>query len=172
MHRLHRAILGLLILPLALASCAESPSVDPGASGSSDGGSGATGVAVPGSPGSGSSTGSGDGENPVDRIPGPVASPVIPTPGMDDVRARGWDTVDVSDDGMQLTIMFVSGIEPCAVLAHVDVAYGTRTVTVTLYEGHDPGAGDVACPEIGVFKEVTLDLTEPLGERTVKDGVA
>ena len=165
MHRLHRVTLSLLIVPLALASCANTPSVDPGAGGSSGGG--ATGAVVPGS------SSPVDRENPVDRIHPPAgASPVVPTPGMADVRARGWDTVDVSSDGLRLTVMFVSGIEPCAVLDHVDVAYGARTVTVTLYEGHDAGAGDVACPEIGVFKEVTVDLTQPLGTRSVVDGAA
>ncbi len=193
MQRLHRAILGLVIVPLALASCANTPSVDPGAGGS-DGG--APGQIVPGSPGSV------DQENPVDRIHGPAtcdmespsgsgsdgtvastpcpgdpqkpisgASPVTPTPGMAGVYARGWDAVDVSADDMRLTLTFVSGLEPCSVLDHVDVSYGSRTVTVTLYEGHDPAAGDVACAEIGVFKKVTVDLSEPLGGRSVTDGV-
>jgi hypothetical protein len=164
MHRLHRVILVLATASL-VASCANTPPVDPGAGGSSGGGT--PGVTAPGG------SDSIDRQNPVDRIHPPAgASPVVPTPGMADVRPRGWDSVEVSADGLRLTVMFVSGIEPCAVLDHVDVAYGTKAVTVTLYEGHDPGAGDVACPEIGVFKEVTVDLTQPLGTRTVVDGAA
>jgi hypothetical protein len=52
------------------------------------------------------------------------------------------------------------------------VAYAAKAVTVTLYEGHDPDAGGVACIDIGVSKKVTVDLTEPLGDRSVADGVA
>ena len=198
MHRLHRVILGLVIVPLALSACANASSVMPGEGGTAgDGADGsAGGVSVPGSPGS---AGSIDRQNPVgrvivpcgveevvgdgpdasvgftpcpsDQVPAtPVASPVEPTPGMADVRARGWDSADISADGLHVTISFVSGIEPCAVLDHVDVSYGAKAVTVTLYEGHDPGAGDVACIDIGVFKKVTVDLTEPLDGRAVRDG--
>ena len=197
MHRLHRAILGTVIVPLALASCANATVATPGEGGTAGGGSdGSPGLSVPGSPGSGGAI---DPENPVvvepcgveeivgegpdasvgytpcpsDQLPvTPVASPVEPTPGMAGVRARGWDTADISVDGLHVTISFVSGIEPCAVLDHVDVAYGARAVTVTLFEGYDPDAGDVACIEIGVFKTVAVDLTEPVGDRTVRDGAA
>jgi hypothetical protein len=194
MNRLHRLTLGLLLAPLALSACANASSVLPGEGDASGGGG--SGVSVPGAPGWGGAI---DHENPVDRVikpcgteevvgdgpdasvgytpcpsdqmpAEPVASPVTPTPGMAGVRARGWDSADVSADGMQVTIGFVSGIEPCAVLDRVAVDYGSKAVTVTLFEGHDPGAGDVACIDIGVVKSVTVDLTEPLGGRTVKDG--
>lgn len=198
MTRLPR-ILGLLFLPIVLASCANATGATPGEGGTAGGGSdGSSGLSVPGNPGSGGAI---EPENPVDRankpcgvgevvgdgpdasveytlcpsdqVPAtPVASPVEPTPGMAGVRARGWDTADISDDGLRVTISFVSGIEPCAVLDHVDVAYGATAVTITLYEGHDPDAGDVACIDIGVFKKVTVDLAEPLGNRSVTDGVA
>ncbi len=78
----------------------------------------------------------------------------------------------MNDDGTSVTIDFVSGVEPCAVLDHVDVRYGTDAVTITLYEGHDADAGDVACIEIGVFKRVVVHLDEPLGDREIVDGAA
>lgn len=191
MTRLPRT-LGLLIVPLLLAAYANATSVTPG-EGDTSGGS--SGVSVPGSTGSGTI----DRDNPVDRVakpcgtmvasgtgsdatvgytpcpsdqaPGtPVPSAVAPTPGMADVHAIGWDTAGVSDDGLHLTVAFVSGVEPCSVLDHVDVAYGANAVTVTLYEGHDPGDGQVACPAIAVFKQVSVALTEPLGGRDVQDG--
>jgi hypothetical protein len=194
MNRLHRLTLGLLLAPLALSACANASSVLPGEGDASGGGG--SGVSVPGAPGS---DGAIDRENPVDRVikpcgteevvgdgpdasvgytpcpsdqapAEPVASPVTPSPGMAGVRARGWDSADVSADGMQVTLGFVSGIEPCAVLDRVAVDYGSKAVIVTLFEGHDPDAGDVACNDIGVYKSVTVDLTEPLGGRTVKDG--
>ena len=192
MTRLHRSALGILAA-IVLSACANASSAVPGEGG--DGGSG-SGVSVPGAPGSGGAI---DRDDPVDQVikpcgteevvgegpdasigytpcpsgqppTGPVASPVVPTPGMAGVRPRGWDAADVSADGLHVTIAFVSGVEPCAVLDHVAVDDGANAVTITLYEGHDPDATDVACPEIGVFKRVTVDLDEPLGDRALRDG--
>ena len=195
MSRLRRAALGLLIAPLGLVACANATSVVPSGGGSTGGGSsGSSGIPVPGDSGSGVPI---DREHPIDQVikcgleytpgdgpdtaigtnpcPGdhgePVASPVTPTPGMAGVRARGWNGAHVGDDGRSVTISFVSGIEPCAVLDHVDVEYGAKTVTITLFEGHDPEAEDVACIDIGVYKRVVVDLDEPRGDRTVEDGV-
>ena len=110
---------------------------------------------------------------PGDEPPGPVQPQVVvPRPGMDNVRARPFDTATVGNDGRTITIDFVSGIEPCTVLDHVKVQYGSKTVTLTLFEGNDPSAGDVACIEIGVFKRVVITLDEPLGDRTITDGAA
>jgi hypothetical protein len=105
---------------------------------------------------------------PVD--PGPMI--VEPRPGMADVYARPFDSASVGDDDTTVTIDFVSGVEPCTVLDRVDVRYGAEAVTITLYEGHDPDAGDVACIEIGVFKRVIVQLDEPLGGRRIVDGAA
>ena len=105
---------------------------------------------------------------PVD--PGPMV--VEPRPGMASVYARPFDSASVGDDDTTVTIDFVSGVEPCTVLDRVDVRYGAEAVTITLYEGHDPNAGDVACIEIGVFKRVIVQLDEPLGGRTIVDGAA
>ena len=102
----------------------------------------------------------------------PVAHPQIvePTPGMADVHPRPFDTVKVRDDGVTVSIDFWSGVEPCSVLDHVGVAYAADTVTITLFEGHDPSAGDVACIDIGVLKRVVIALDQPLGDRTIVDG--
>jgi len=192
MTRLPRT-LGLLMLPILLAACANATSVTPGEGDTSGGGS--SGVSVPGSSGSGTI----DRDNPIDRVmkpcgtpvvsgtgpdatvgyapcpssgapATPVSSPVEPTPGMADVRAIGWNSADVSADGLHITISFTSGVEPCSVLDHVDVSYGANAVTITLFEGHEPDAGQVACPAIAMFKQTTVDLTEPVGGRDVKDG--
>jgi hypothetical protein len=197
MNRLHRLTLGLLLASLTLSACANASSVVPSEGGASGGGS--SGVSVPGAVGGATAGGAIDRDNPVDRVikpcgteevvgegpdasvgytpcpsdqvtTEPVADPVTPTPGMAGVRARGWDSADVSANGRRVTIGFVSGVEPCAVLDHVAVDYGARVVTITLFEGHDPGVGDVACNDIGVFKSVTIDLTQPLDGRTVRDG--
>jgi hypothetical protein len=95
---------------------------------------------------------------------------VSPRPGMADAHARPFDDAKVDPDGVTVRIDFVSGVEPCSVLDHVDVAYGVATVTITLFEGHDAAAGEVACIDIGVFNRVVITLDEPLGDRTIVDG--
>jgi hypothetical protein len=102
----------------------------------------------------------------------PQPKVVEPTPGMADVDPRGFDTATIGDDDRTVTIDFVSGIEPCYVLDHVDVAYGPDTVTITLYEGHQPTNEDIACIDIGVFKRVIVTLEEPLAGRTIVDGAS
>jgi len=119
-------------------------------------------------------------DTPVASAPGsgiPTPSPdtpqiVQPTPGMSDVRPTAFDTATIGDDDRTVTIAFWSGIEPCAVLDHIDVAYGTAAVTITLFQGHDSNAGDVACIEIAVLKQTTVTLDEPLAGRAIVDGAA
>ncbi len=73
-------------------------------------------------------------------------------------------------DGRTLQVDFVAGIEPCSVLDHVDVRYGADTVTITLSEGSDPTADQVACIMIAEFKRVIVHLDQPLGDRSLVDG--
>ena len=61
---------------------------------------------------------------------------------------------------------------PCSVLDHVDVAYGTDAVTITLYEGSDPISRNVACIDIAMLASTTVKLDQPLGDRTIVDGAA
>ena len=51
-----------------------------------------------------------------------------------------------------------------------DIAYGSGTVTITLFQGHDPAAGDVACIDIAMLASTTLTLDQPLGDRQLVDG--
>ena len=111
-------------------------------------------------------------DDPVVTDPYQGAQKVEPTPGMSDVSPRAFDKVVVGDDDRTLTIYFWSGVEPCYVLDHVDVDYGPGAITVTLFEGHDASAGDVACIEIALIKKVVVQLDEPVGDRRVDDGAA
>jgi hypothetical protein len=97
---------------------------------------------------------------------------VEPTPGMSDVRPRAFDEAVVAGDGSSVTVSFWSGVEPCYVLDHVDVGYGADAITITLFEGHDASAGDVACIEIALLKKVLVPLDEPAGDRPIVDGAA
>jgi hypothetical protein len=111
-------------------------------------------------------------EDPKVTDPYDGAQKVEPTPGMSGVSPRVFDKVIVGDDDRTLTIFFWSGVEPCYVLDHVDVDEGPRAITVTLFEGHDVSAGDVACIEIALLKKVVVPLAEPVGDRRIVDGAA
>jgi hypothetical protein len=111
-------------------------------------------------------------EPPVVTDPDQGAKLVEPTPGMADVRPHIFDHVLLNDDGSSVTVFFWSGVEPCYVLDHVDVDEGTGAVTITLFEGHDASAGDVACIEIALLKKVVVPLDGPVGDRRIIDGAA
>jgi hypothetical protein len=95
---------------------------------------------------------------------------VVPRSGMTGVRPIAFDSATVRPDDRTVDVRFWSGIEPCSVLDHVDVAYGSDTVTITLFEGSDPSAGTVACPDIAALKQVTVLLDQDLAGRRIVDG--
>ena len=189
-----RGIVPVLALVLMVAACGRLADGGPGAGGDerSAAGGGSPGQSVPGSTGDPGAPPDVSGSDPIcveetppddadadtpvagcsdgGDVPVPRSSPVIPRAGMADVRAIGWDRVDVAGDGRTLTVHFWSGVEPCSVLDRVDVRHGDDAVTITLHEGHDPAAEDVACIEIAVAKSVTITLDEPLGGRDLVDG--
>jgi hypothetical protein len=111
-------------------------------------------------------------EPPAVTDPDQGAKLVEPTPGMADVRSHIFDHVVVNDDGSSVTVFFWSGVEPCYVLDHVDVDEGPGVVTITLFEGHDTSAGDVACIDIALLKKVVVPLDSPVGDRRIVDGAA
>jgi hypothetical protein len=100
------------------------------------------------------------------------AQPLRPRPGMAGVHPLSFDEAVVNDDGTSVTIFFWSGVEPCYVLDHVVVEYGKDAITITLFEGHDASAGDVACIEIAQLKTTVVQLDQPVGDRVIVDGAA
>jgi hypothetical protein len=110
--------------------------------------------------------------DPVITDPYDGAQKVEPRPGMSGVNPTAFDEVVIGDDGRTLTIFFYSGVEPCYVLDRIDVDAGSHAITITLYQGHDASAGDVACIDIAVLKKVVVQLDEPVGDRRVVDGAA
>jgi len=111
-------------------------------------------------------------DDPVVTDPYDGAQKVEPTPGMSGVDLTAFDKVIVGDDDRTLTIFFWSGVEPCYVLDRVDIDAGKDAITVTLFQGHDAGADDVACIEIALLKKVVVQLDEPVGDRRILDGAA
>jgi hypothetical protein len=184
-----------LVLTLALTACGRLTDAGAGGEGSPPAGGGSS--AVPGSPGDPDAPitsepgdpGSGyhcpddippnpDPDTPVSSCPSdpnptpeePQSTPVTPRPGMADVRPVGWERAEVGNDDRTVTLHFWSGVEPCNVLDHIEVDYSSDAVTITLFEGHDPDAQDVACIEIALLKSVTVTLDQPLGGRDLVDG--
>lgn len=101
---------------------------------------------------------------------GPRYALVEPRPGMAGVHPIGFERVRPLSGGTTLRVIFWSGVEPCSVLDSVEVEESDEEVTITLYEGHDPNATDVACIEIAMKKAVDVELSRPLGDRAVVDG--
>ena len=94
------------------------------------------------------------------RDPGAGEPQIVePTPGMDNVGPTAFDTATIGADDTTLTIAFWSGVEPCYVLDHVDVSYGADAVHRDAVPGIGPNAGDVACIDIALQKQVTITLT-------------
>jgi hypothetical protein len=106
------------------------------------------------------------------QVPEPKPQVVEPRPGMANVMPTAYDTASIGQDDVTLTIDFWGGVEPCSVLDHVDVVESPTAVTVTLSQGNDPTAGDVACPEIAMLKQVNVTLDHPLAGRDIVDGAA
>lgn len=149
---------------------------EPGSSGSSgDGTLPPTGAPAPGC----GDTVSGSGpDGVVSNAPcepgGPLPEPrpqiVVPRPGMSGVTPTAFGSATVRPDDRTIDVRFWGGIEPCSVLDHVDVAYGSDAATITLFQGSDPSTGMVACPEIAVLKQVTVTLDQDLAGRRIVDG--
>ena len=130
-------------------------------------------------PGAGGPLSTVDPESPVSSTPDPNATlpqgdgraqRVKPRSGMADLRPVGWEKARQTSSGRALRVTYWSGVEPCNVLDHVNVDYSPTEITVTLFEGHDPEAGDVACIEIALLKAVVVKLDEPVDGRKIVDG--
>jgi hypothetical protein len=162
----------VLVVALAVTGCG-SPREEGGAAGG-----GPSGGSVRGSPGADTPVGSALRKCAKDRAAGgfgpcqppkPKFKRVEPTPGMVEPRPVRWQAAAIVD-GDTVLIRYYSGVPPCSVLDHVDVSYGDEEVAITLYEGAEPGSDDVACPELAMAKEVTVDLDQPVGGRKIVDG--
>jgi hypothetical protein len=134
----------------------EMPDCATGGGSSGDGGTVSSGTVSP-DPGYGGAT----KENP---------QMVKPRPGMADLHKVDWDKAKPRKNGRKILVSFWSGVEPCYVLDHFDVEYSAKTVTITLWEGHDPAHEDEACIEIALLKGTMVKLSEPLGDRQIVDG--
>jgi hypothetical protein len=95
---------------------------------------------------------------------------VTPSPGLEDVRPTAWSRATPTADGTALTVDFWGS--PCQGIDHVSTRETASTVTVTLYEGTLPASVGAACPAIVMLEAVRVQLSTPLGNRTVVDGAS
>ena len=176
------AVVAILVAAAAAPSAAtpsatipHTPSSAPGSRGTGDE---TPPAAIAPSPGCGSEHATDTGPDAtvatVPCIPGPQLRPqpliVVPRTGMADIQPIAFTSATVRSDDQAVDIRFWSGVEPCSVLDHVDVAYGADAVTITLFDGSDPSVGMVACPDIAMLKQVTVQLDQPLAGRRIVDG--
>ncbi len=179
------ALLALVAVAILIAGCTTgspastgrpTPAASPTASapaltpvpGATDGGSGS---AEPGAPssdgpvsggGSDGNTGSGTGSGPGIVDPGqPEPTIVTPVAGLSGVHSIGATKLDAATNGRDLAVRvsWWSGVEPCNVLAGVDVARDGTTFTLTVREG-SAAPPDTACIEIAQYKATVVDLGE------------
>lgn len=169
---MRRIALALLLATTLLAGCAggdaAAPATSAPAGGGEDGSTGSGEVLCP-EPTPGSLPEPGCEPTPGT---GQEAELVTPRPGMAGTRPIPWTGAEPIGDGATLRVTWISGVEPCQVLDRVEVAETETEVQVTLVEGSDPASPDAVCIELGVSKAVEVDLSAPLGERTVVDGAA
>jgi len=144
-----------LVLAVSVAACGSAapasptpvPPVAPAPAGSSGGGS------APGDPGTVVPPAGGDG-----ALPNPPGTLVTPVAGLLGIHAVGASKLEpaVNGAGIAVRISWVSGVEPCSVLAGVTVARDGNTFRLTVTEG-SKGEG-MACIEIAMFKAAIVDL--------------
>ncbi|MFI6502283.1 hypothetical protein [Nonomuraea typhae] len=96
--------------------------------------------------------------------------PVKPVGNTINTRKIPYLTAKAYDRGRKIKLTWWSGVEPCTVLDRVKVKESGRRVTITLYEGTDEKAQNVACIEIAIQKTTTVKLKTPLGKRKIVDG--
>lgn len=109
----------------------------------------------------------GQGDGTGDEMPPPNL--VEPRPGMQDVQPIDWDHAEVEGD-TTVTLAWWSGVEPCHVLDRVEVEYRDDAVTITVFEGSEPADEPQMCIEVAERRGTVVELSEPLGPRSLKDG--
>jgi hypothetical protein len=173
MHRPLTAALGLVLVLAACGGAAPTATPSPTPTPSAPALAEPTPVPVPsasdgaGSGGGGSDPGQGGGIIPVDPgDPGAggddgPATPVQPVAGAVGVHNVAATGLQAAVDGRRVTaeLRWWSGVEPCYVLAGVDVVRDGSTFTLTILEGSAAGP-DVACIELAMLKSTIVDLGE------------
>lgn len=108
---------------------------------------------------------------PTTTVPPPTGGQpqrVTIVPNAANVRRHGFDSASAVGTS-SVAVRWWGGVEPCDVLARVDVVEAADKVTITLWSGNGPD-GDGPCIAIAVQKEYVVQLSAPLAGRTIVDG--
>jgi hypothetical protein len=135
-----------------------SPTAVPGSSDTTPASAGPDDPATGG--GSDGDPGTGAGGDPGRVDPGqPEPTIVTPGAGLTGVHPVAAAALDTALNGRDLAVRVAwwSGVEPCSVLAGVDVARDGDTFTLTVREG-SAAAADTVCIEIAQYKATIVDL--------------
>ena len=91
----------------------------------------------------------------------PQPTIVAPGVGLTGIHPVGATKVETAINGRDLAVRvdWFSGVEPCSVLAGVDVARDGNTFKLTVNEG-SAAAPDTACIDIAMYKGTIVDLGE------------
>lgn len=81
-----------------------------------------------------------------------------------------WDQVRIDVEAQTMTLRYVAGAQPCTVLASVEVDYDDEAVVATVLLGTPDEAATMTCIAAAFTYEVTVELAEPVGTRSVVDG--
>ena len=110
---------------------------------------------------------------PTTTLPGPPpgGNPqrVQVTPGATSLQKRTFESASPAG-ASSVAVRWWDGVEPCTVLGRVDVSEAADKVTITIWTGIGPGAEQMACVAMAVYKETIVSLSAPLGGRTIVDG--
>ncbi len=91
----------------------------------------------------------------------PQPTIVAPGAGLTGIHPVGATKVETAINGRDLAVRvdWFSGVEPCSVLAGVDVVRDGNTFKLTVNEG-SAAAPDTACIDIAMYKGTIVDLGE------------
>jgi hypothetical protein len=95
---------------------------------------------------------------------------VTVNPAAVDLRPRPFESA-VPLGSASVGVRFWGGVPECDPIGRVDVQETATTVTITLYSGRPPGE-PMACIAIALYQELLVELSSPLGDRTIVDGAA
>jgi len=95
---------------------------------------------------------------------------VQPVPGVVDPRPVNWELAEPAPTGAQLVVTWVGGVQECYGLDRVEVTETETEVRITVYEGALESAASRSCIDLGVVKQTNVQLSAPLGDRTLVDG--
>lgn len=92
--------------------------------------------------------------------------------GVVDAKSRPFMRAHNDETDSSLHVIYVTGVEPCAVLGDIVVEEGADEVVVTLMEGYLPAEDGQPpiCIEIAEDVSARVPLDRPLGDRSLVDG--